>query len=114
MSRKFGKFMLTAAAVTTAAAAAYYFSQKKKADTEPDFDEDFDDFSDDGDEDTDHSYVELDMEGSEEKKKVDLEEMASKGKTIHELRAKVIAFRDYMADGDKAMLFPELIDFASA
>ena len=31
-------------------------------------------------------------------------EMASKGKTIHELRAKVIAFRDYMADGDKAML----------
>ena len=33
-----------------------------------------------------------------------MEEMASKGKTIHELRAKVIAFRDYMADGDKAML----------
>lgn len=31
-------------------------------------------------------------------------EMASKGKTINELRAKVIAFRDYVADGDNAML----------
>ena len=77
MAKKFGKFILAATAITTAAAAAYYLSKKNNKDVCLE-DEDLDDFSDDADDETERKYVELDMDGTEGKKKVDIEEITSK------------------------------------
>lgn len=43
-----------------------------------------------------------------------MSKMAAKHKTIHQLRVRVIAFRDYIADGDQAMLVTDFFPLPQA